>query len=600
MRISSFTKPALLSSLFLSTLAGCVPPGAATDVEDPALAAAALVEGPASPGGAAIAASAVVAPAAAGDTTFTGTVYGIRATVAGKKGTTTKYYLKDSTGKTRPVDLTAAQAATLGLANGGLAQNVQFNGSLAGRIIRADTILGTGTVFDSAHTISGHKRFATLFCRFPELPSPASEDISFFSRLLGNQAPGLRNYFSAASNGTLDFDADELSFVSADFPDTLTDYLDPATGLVDNVGGLIQKCAEIANGSVYLPDYDGVLMLFSHHLGSGDGRFSFAADIQLVNDNVTKVYKLAALTPTAFRSQKLAAQTVADALRLLKTTDNSGDLDSNWDLLSGGGTCADPDPLFGCVAPLPAMPNRSIAGWIPSSRTYVPPVGTTEIVLDPADLAPASGHYSMARIPSATAGFFYSLEYRVLPASGHGYERNLPGSGVLIHRYNLNPSGVVSGVFVDHNGNGDPNDLGSAYAFNGSELSSPADKLDVKVLGTVAGGGMKVRIANQKTTLTITRPTGGTITGTGIWCGVAGTNCTKDVDVGSTLYLSVIAAENYVFDKFVGCSSINPAGSCVVAVQGPSTVTANFIYDGETDPPICRTKPTLPQCHGEP
>ena len=77
MRISSFTKPALLSSLFLSTLAGCVHPGAATDVEDSALAANALVEGPASPGGTAVAptaieAAAVVATPNAGESTVSG------------------------------------------------------------------------------------------------------------------------------------------------------------------------------------------------------------------------------------------------------------------------------------------------------------------------------------------------------------------------------------------------------------------------------------------------------------------------------------------------------------------------------------------------
>jgi hypothetical protein len=589
MRIATFSKPALLSSLFLSTLAGCVPPGGVTHNEDPALAASAL--------GVDTAGAVAAAEPAPGSVTFTGTAYAIRSASIGSKGTKTKYYFKDSAGKTRPLALTAAQAATLKIGDGGLVKGVQLAGFIDGKTIKVTSILVNGAVIFNPHAVTGHKRFATLLCRFSELPFPASEDSLYFEKLLGNTKPGLRDYFTTASNGALDFDADPFSFVSADFPDSVTEYLDPATGLVDNVGALVQKCAEIANGAVYMPDYDGVVMLFSHNLGEGDGRASFAGNIELTNDNVIKTYHLAALTPTAFRSQKLTAQAVGDALGVLKTTDSAGELESNWDLLSGGGTCSNPDPAFGCVAPLPAMPNRAIAGWMGGAgRAFAAPAGVSETILDSADIAPASGRYSMIRVPSATAGTSYSIEFRQRNAGS--YDMNVPATGVIIHRYQTNPSGVVSGIFVDHGGDGNPNNDASVF-LPGQQYDNPADKVFIKVFNNASGGRM-VRVTSQKVMLTVTKPTGGTIVGPGINCGMLGNDCSQAVDVGSTISLAATSGENFVFNGWTAGCSLTGYNGCTLTMVAPVTVAADFDYFNDPLPPICRTKPNLPQCTPEP
>ena len=78
----------------------------------------------------------------------------------------------------------------------------------------------------------------------------------------------------------------------------------------------------------------------------------------------------------------------------------------------------------------------------------------------------------------------------------------------------------------------------------------------------------------QRFTLTVTLPTNGTITGSGINCGVGGSDCTQDYDYGTAVPLTATPSTGYVLGNWTGnCSG---TGACSVTMTGPRTVGATF------------------------
>jgi hypothetical protein len=87
-------------------------------------------------------------------------------------------------------------------------------------------------------------------------------------------------------------------------------------------------------------------------------------------------------------------------------------------------------------------------------------------------------------------------------------------------------------------------------------------------------------------TLTITRPTGGTVKSTGINCGTKGSSCTVTMPGPMTLGLRAVADRGYTFLNWSGhCSGTST--SYALALEGPRACTATFIPAGSTttEPP---------------
>ena len=75
-------------------------------------------------------------------------------------------------------------------------------------------------------------------------------------------------------------------------------------------------------------------------------------------------------------------------------------------------------------------------------------------------------------------------------------------------------------------------------------------------------------------TLTVTPPTGGTITATGINCGTGGSDCTQDYDQGTVVPLTATPATGYTFGGWTGACS--GTGACSVTMTAARTVGATF------------------------
>ena len=78
----------------------------------------------------------------------------------------------------------------------------------------------------------------------------------------------------------------------------------------------------------------------------------------------------------------------------------------------------------------------------------------------------------------------------------------------------------------------------------------------------------------QRYTLTVTVPANGTISGTGITCGTAGTDCTETYDSGTVVPLTATPDSGYSFGGWTGACS--GAGACSVTMTVARTVGATF------------------------
>ena len=75
-------------------------------------------------------------------------------------------------------------------------------------------------------------------------------------------------------------------------------------------------------------------------------------------------------------------------------------------------------------------------------------------------------------------------------------------------------------------------------------------------------------------TLTVTPPTHGTVTGTGVTCGTGGTDCTETYDSGTVVALTATPDANYNFGGWTGACS--GTGTCSVTMTAARTVGATF------------------------
>ena len=78
----------------------------------------------------------------------------------------------------------------------------------------------------------------------------------------------------------------------------------------------------------------------------------------------------------------------------------------------------------------------------------------------------------------------------------------------------------------------------------------------------------------QRYTLTVTAPTHGTVSGTGITCGTGGSDCTETFDYGTVVSLTATPDTGYDFGGWSGaCTGI---GACSLTMTAARTVAATF------------------------
>jgi uncharacterized repeat protein (TIGR02543 family) len=117
----------------------------------------------------------------------------------------------------------------------------------------------------------------------------------------------------------------------------------------------------------------------------------------------------------------------------------------------------------------------------------------------------------------------------------------------------------------------------SGYAFTGwtGNCSGTNPSLYILLAGARTCGAIFTSTSTPTYRLTVTTPTGGTVTGGGISCGTGGTTCSQTYGVSTSVTLTAAADSGYAFTGWGGSCS-GTSTSTTVSVDGVKTCTATF------------------------
>ena len=249
-----------------------------------------------------------------------------------------------------------------------------------------------------------------------------------------------------------------------------------------------------AEADVYFPRFLGINLMFNKDVGE----YALGGSTTLTRDGQTLDYGTTWIGATPDGDpetiQKITAHEMGHTFGLMHSSGSvetpDGPYDSRWDVMSRGGVCKPPDPLYGCVAPHTIAFHKDQLGWIPASRKFVADPGADRSLTIERLGVPLSDDHLMAEIPiGGSAMQFYTVEARRFA----GYDEQIPGEGVVIHKVNLNF--LEAAEVVDADRDGDHNDEGATW-LPGETFVDPTNGVSVEVTRETASG-YGVRVTNS-------------------------------------------------------------------------------------------------------
>ncbi len=420
----------------------------------------------------------------------------------------------------------------------------------------------------SASAVSGPQPWVSILCRFGDSPGVTPHPQSWFQTLMGTSAPGMDHFWRELS-------LDEINLTGSavvgwyDLPQPRSYYVYDQDG--DGFGDLdfgraVTDCAAGADADVFFPAFIGINLMFNEVLDC----CAWGGGGTLTLDGQTRFYSVTWMPPWGYENHSVMGQEMGHGFGLPHSSGPySATYDSQWDVMSGGGTCSSPNPEYGCIGVHTVSFHKDMLGWIPAPRKFVPTSGGQQTITISRLGAAATGtDYLTAHIPiGGSTTDFYTVEARLFGS----YDNEVPGEAIVIHKVNTTLGDRLAQV-VDPDGNGDANDAGARWT-PGEAFTDAANEVTVTV-GAATATGFDVTIITALTHLLTVSVTGsGQVTSNppGIDCP---SDCNERYIDAAPVQLQPSPAQGFVFTGWSGACS--GTASCNLTITADLTVTATF------------------------
>ena len=342
----------------------------------------------------------------------------------------------------------------------------------------------TATLASSVQAaVTGSQAWVTILCRFADATDVTPHPVSWYEGMLGSSYPGLEHYWREVSYGTITDLAGSVvvGWYNLPRPRSYYLYIDEDGREDFETDRAVEDCTVVADADVFFPDFDGINLIFNQQ-GDAERTVSRGGSRRLTKDGQTQFYGVTWIHPR--HNASVVAHEMGHAFGLLHSSGPYDETyDSEWDVMSGGGTCLFRDPEYGCVGVHTIAYHKDFLGWIPPVRKYVfPPNSTHTITLERLALPGPEG-YRLAQIPIGESPTdFYTVEARLFA----GYDDAIPDEAIVIHKVDTTREDRLAQV-VDVDNNGDPNDEGAMWTV-GEIFTDQENALQVSIDAAYASG----------------------------------------------------------------------------------------------------------------
>jgi Gametolysin peptidase M11 len=347
------------------------------------------------------------------------------------------------------------------------------------------TPLGAATLAGT-QDITGSRPWVTLLCRFADSPHITPHPPEWYQGLFVNSWGGIDHYWRQMSYDLANIDDPNLPDYNVkgwyNLPFGKSYYMTNVT--TPEWDRILKDCAAAADADVYFPDYTGINLMLNVDIGC----CAWGGTWDLTIDGESLVYSMTWIPPWA-QEWSLLQHEMGHGFGLPHSSGPYDEVyDSDWDVMSGGGTCngnnPNYDPDYGCPGVGTIAYHLDKLGWIPVNRKAVINPGSQAIfTLERLRKPISTTNYLMAQIPiGGSADLFYTVEARK-KGEAENYDLFIPADAVVIHEVDI--SRRERAHVVDGTNNGNPNDAGAMWTL-GESFIDPSNGIRVSVVASGA------------------------------------------------------------------------------------------------------------------